>query len=515
MAGSRGLSATELAAAIAELGELEGLRGATVLDVETIVAAPAQGDLLLVLQPDSRAKRFVHVALGSTRARICPTARRFAKADCGRGPARDRLRQRLIGSKLTALTAAAGERRCELVFAVPGEFAELRLAIELFSARGLWALLDGDGVVIAMSRPVETAVRTLRVGDRYEPPPARGDGASEPPPRFAPPVLAAIDAFFSAQDGVAAAGGEYDELVRLAERALAKTTAKADGLARQLAAADDAERLRTQADLMLAYAHGVPRGADHMTVADPTTGELLTLALDPSKPVQLQAQGLYGKARRLADGRAITADRKAEAEAAAATLARVLADLRAIDPTADDAAGRLAAARTALAALGVAPRTPSTAPGQAGTTGRTAGSASQRAAPAGENFRRFVSAEGYQILVGRNNQQNDRLTLRVANGNDVWLHVGGGRPGSHVVVRLPKQKTASLETLLDAATLAVHFSKARGERRIDVIYCLKKFVRKPKGLPAGAVVPSQTKTISVTLDEGRLRRLLDSGGGED
>jgi predicted ribosome quality control (RQC) complex YloA/Tae2 family protein len=125
--------------------------------------------------------------------------------------------------------------------------------------------------------------------------------------------------------------------------------------------------------------------------------------------------------------------------------------------------------------------------------------------------RRFVSAEGYPIWVGRNNEQNDRLTMQIANGNDLWLHVGGGRPGSHVVVRLPKGKTASLETLLDAATLAVHFSKARGERRIDVVYTQKKHVRKPKGLPAGAVVPAQTKTVTVLQDEARLRRLLDGG----
>ena len=102
--------------------------------------------------------------------------------------------------------------------------------------------------------------------------------------------------------------------------------------------------------------------------------------------------------------------------------------------------------------------------------------------------------------------------MRFANGNDLWLHVGGGRPGSHVVVRLPRNKTASLETLLDAATLAVHFSKARGEPRAEVIYTFRKHVRKPTGLPAGAVVPSQTKTVTVHADPDRLRRLLDSAG---
>jgi predicted ribosome quality control (RQC) complex YloA/Tae2 family protein len=105
--------------------------------------------------------------------------------------------------------------------------------------------------------------------------------------------------------------------------------------------------------------------------------------------------------------------------------------------------------------------------------------------------------------------------MRVAKGNDLWLHVGGGRAGSHVVIRLPKGKTASLETLLDAGTVAVHFSKARGEARIDVVYTWKKHVRKPKGLPPGAVVPSQTKSITVLRDEARLQRLLGSLANDD
>ncbi|HIE69796.1 MAG TPA: DUF814 domain-containing protein, partial [Planctomycetes bacterium] len=88
--------------------------------------------------------------------------------------------------------------------------------------------------------------------------------------------------------------------------------------------------------------------------------------------------------------------------------------------------------------------------------------------------------------------------------------VGGGRPGSHVVVRLPRQKTASLETLLDAATLAVYYSKSRGEPRIDVVYTFRKNVRKPKGLPPGAVVPTLTKTVTVLADDKRLSRLLAS-----
>jgi predicted ribosome quality control (RQC) complex YloA/Tae2 family protein len=372
--------------------------------------------------------------------------------------------------------------------------------VELFGTRGLWALTDEGGVVLALSRAVTTAVRSVQVGQVYAPPPplARSQGVHEPPPRFTAPVLRAIDEHFAAGDTTAAADAERQHLLVLAIRGLQKARAKAHAIDRQLADADRSAKLREQADMMLAHAHSVPRGASSMTWTDPLDGRPHTIELDPAKPVTAQARALYDKARRLDDGRLITERRLAEARATIAALEPVAAALA-------GAGSDIGPARDALRALGLvqAPR----------QTARPRAKA--RSTAPEENFRRFVSAEGYPILVGRDNRQNDRLTMHTARGNDLWLHVGGGRPGSHVVVRLPKQKTASLETMLDAGTLAVHFSKARGQLRVDVVYTLKKHVRKPKGSPAGTVVPSQTKTITVRLDEARLRRLLDSASADD
>ena len=321
-------------------------------------------------------------------------------------------------------------------------------------------------------------------------------------------MLAAIDALFRPFDQHHELAADLETQQRAAQRALSRAEAKVQGLTTQLADTGRATRLRSDADMMLAYAHTVRRGATTMAFADPETGEPRTLELDPARPVVVQAQTLYEKARRLDDSRASHEQRLAAASAECDRLRPLQAALAAL--RADDAelSQRLAPLRQQLVELGVLPK-PKPA---AGSTPTKKG---PRDPAAGENFRRFVSAEGYPIWVGRNNEQNDRLTMRIANGNDVWLHVGGGRPGSHVVVRLPKQKTASLETLLDAATLAVHFSKARGEPRLEVVYTLKKHVRKPKGLPAGAVVPSQTKTIVVLRDEARLQRLLAGHDGGD
>jgi predicted ribosome quality control (RQC) complex YloA/Tae2 family protein len=499
----RGLSATELAAAVAEL---TGLVGRIVLDITPLAAAGGGDDLLVVF--DGAPKTFLLVAPGGTRARICTTALRFSREERKRGIAADVLVRELVGAHLTSASATSGERRCTLTFSAPG--GPRTLAVELFGARGLWALLDADGRAVALSREVVTAVRTLRPNDRYEPPPPHAVTGREPPPRFAAPVLATIDAHYAELDRRTACRDLRETVQRAAERLAARAAAKAAGLTKQLAEADAAHALREQADLMLAYAHGVRRGSDRMTVYDPVTGDPRELPLDPARPVTLQAQALYDKARRLTDGRAITEQRLAAARDEEAAARAMLAALPPSDADGDDDARRatLDELCVRLRKLGALPREPKAAGSEPRTKPRP------KAPPPGENFRRFVSAEGYPILVGRNNEQNDRLTMKVANGNDLWLHVGGGRPGSHVVIKLPKGKTASLESLLDAAALAVHFSKARGERRVEVVYTHKKNVRKPKGLPAGAVAPSQTKTVTSQLDEVRLRRILDTGGAD-
>lgn len=513
-AALRGLSAAELAAAVAEL---QALRGATVLEVVPLAGAPGCDDLLLVLQLPQQAlpqaaveharKAFVLLAPGGPRARVGTTSRRWPKDAFLRGPTRDALHRELAGATLHHLVQPDGERRCTFGFRTAA--GDRQLLVELFGARGLWALLDAESRVLLLSRDVQTAVRTLRLGEPYVPPPAAAVAVGEMPraeaePRFAAPVLAAIDAYYTEHDLAADGLLLHEQLLRAASRALQKATQKAQGIGAQLADAGRSQALRQEADLMLAYAHTAKRGSKAMTFPDPLTGDPRTIELDPSKPVVVQAQALYEKARRLDDGRAMSEQRLAEATAQVALLEPVVARLRGLAPEAVDLREALAAIRVELQGLSVVPRERPAAPGRP----------KKSPEPRGETFRRFVSAEGYPILVGRNNEQNDRLTMRTAKGNDLWLHVGGGRPGSHVVIQLPKQKTASLETLLDAGTLAVHFSKARGESRIDVIYTHKKHVRKPKGLPAGAVVPSQTKTVTVHLDEARLKRLLDSAGGD-
>ena len=113
--------------------------------------------------------------------------------------------------------------------------------------------------------------------------------------------------------------------------------------------------------------------------------------------------------------------------------------------------------------------------------------------------------------MGRGGRDNDALSIRVARGNDMWLHAHDWA-GAHVVVRLGRSEELDHETLLDAATLAAHYSKGRDDTVVDVIYTRAKHVRKPKGLPPGRVTVANTRGIAVRIEQERLKRLFDAAG---
>ena len=118
----------------------------------------------------------------------------------------------------------------------------------------------------------------------------------------------------------------------------------------------------------------------------------------------------------------------------------------------------------------------------------------------------FVSADGFTIYVGKNNRQNEELTLRTAAGADMWMHVKN-IPGSHVVIK-SLGKPIPDDTLRDAAMLAAWFSKARDSQLTPVDYTLKKNVKKPGGTRPGTVIYDNYKTAYITPDENILKKYL-------
>lgn len=110
----------------------------------------------------------------------------------------------------------------------------------------------------------------------------------------------------------------------------------------------------------------------------------------------------------------------------------------------------------------------------------------------------FVSSTGADIYVGKNNRQNDELTLHFASPNDIWMHAKN-IPGSHVIVKgAGEQDTAAMT---EAALLAAYYSRARGSENVAVDYTPRKYVKKPAGAKPGMVIYTTNKTAYVTPSE--------------
>lgn len=118
---------------------------------------------------------------------------------------------------------------------------------------------------------------------------------------------------------------------------------------------------------------------------------------------------------------------------------------------------------------------------------------------------RFISSAGLEIYVGKNNVQNDYLTLKFAVNQDLWFHTKD-IPGSHVVVKTDGKEVDDA-TLLEAANLAAFYSKGRMSSKVPVDYTRRKNVKKPNGAKPGMVIYENNQTIYITPDETKINNM--------
>jgi predicted ribosome quality control (RQC) complex YloA/Tae2 family protein len=298
------------------------------------------------------------------------------------------------------------------------------------------------------------------------------------------------------EKGLAARRREVAARLKSRVQKLRRTLAAVEEDAARAARADED---RARAELLLPHQGRIPRGArearvpDWSRVDEEGRAPEVTLELDPAFSAAENAARWLRRAKRYVAAAGRIAARRAEVGLAVARAEE-------LQRRAAEAAD---AAQLALveSEAGPAPQQRERGPG---AQQRERGSAAAQRKP----YRTFRSAGGAPILVGRGARENDELTLRVARGNDVWLHARGVQ-GAHVL--LPGAgDSPDAAALGDAALLAAHFSSARGADAAEVAWTRRKHVRKAKGSPPGAVTYSQEKTLRVRLDEARLAALLAS-----
>lgn len=118
----------------------------------------------------------------------------------------------------------------------------------------------------------------------------------------------------------------------------------------------------------------------------------------------------------------------------------------------------------------------------------------------------FMTSDGYTVYVGRNNKDNDYLTLKSSYSTDIWLHTKI-IPGSHTVIKTKGTPNASDTAIFEAAVLAAYHSKAKGSSQVPVDFTNIKNVKKPNGAKPGLVIYDNYNTIYVTPDENLVERL--------
>lgn len=261
------------------------------------------------------------------------------------------------------------------------------------------------------------------------------------------------------------------------KRAQAQVERRLAALAGDEPAPGEAERLRTQANWLLALSGQVTPG---QTLLEVDTGtETLQIPLDPQLSPVEQAQRLFKRAAKLERADQMIPRRRAQLLADLDLLAQLKLD-------AEHAANQpeLAAVLDELQRAGLLPspkaRTPKTAPIVGGPL-------------------RFRTRQDVEIVVGRNARQNEEVTFKMARPSDLWLHVRGA-PGAHVVVR-SAAKAAEEQDVLAAAQLAAFYSSRRGEHRVDVIVTERRWVSRAPGGHPGQVVVARERVVRVPAVE--------------
>jgi hypothetical protein len=296
--------------------------------------------------------------------------------------------------------------------------------------------------------------------------------------RFDPPVLAAAELEYRYQQArqQALIGARAQTLSERIASERARASRALSALLREEHQATPASEFRQRADALLAAGPHARRGEHTIVVPDLYREEhWIEVSIDPpGASVPEIAERLYGKARKQERGQRARAARREELQARIDGLDRC--PLQADQPVTSE---RLDEIEQALIRLGISAATDQ--PAWSDRSGRR-----QQGADASAP-RAFRSPSGYEVLVGRNAQQNDRITFRVAEPDDYWFHVKS-YGGAHVLLRVAGARDVESRDLVFAAQLAAAHSQAPRGAKVDVHVCRRKHLARPKPGKPGQVL---------------------------
>lgn len=285
----------------------------------------------------------------------------------------------------------------------------------------------------------------------------------------------AVDNFYDERDAADRMRVKTQSLNKLLNNLRDRTARKLQKQQTELAQCADREQLRIRGDLLQANLYRVPRGAEFIDVEnyyDPD-GKTLRIKLNPAISPAANAQRYYKDYQKEKNAEIFLSEQINKGTKELEYLESVLDEIGRAETERE-----LAQIREELEEQGYL-RKPK----------------GKRQKQAALPFLEFESSDGYKILVGRNNLQNDKLTLKTAAKTDIWLHTKDIH-GSHVIIRTEGNQVSD-KAIEEAARLAAYHSKARGGGKVPVDFTLVKHVSKPNGAKPGMVIYVNYKTVYV------------------
>ncbi len=297
-----------------------------------------------------------------------------------------------------------------------------------------------------------------------------------------------LDAYFSADGESERRRQRSKELLKTLNTVYERTARKAELRRKELAQCAEREQLKICGDLINANIYRLEKGMNKCVAEDFYTGEEREISLDVRLTPQQNAQKYYSEYKKLDNAEKKLKELIAGGEKELSYLDSVIdCAMRA------ETDGELSEIKRELSEQGYI---------------KTPRGEKSRGQKLSEPIK-YLSSDGYEILVGRNNRQNDLLTFKTARAADIWLHVKD-IPGSHVIVRNSSGEVPE-STIFEAANIAAYHSKGRTSSGVPVDYTAVKFVKKPAGAKPGMVIFTNNRTVYVTPDESVIEKLRGKG----
>lgn len=292
-----------------------------------------------------------------------------------------------------------------------------------------------------------------------------------------PTMSELLEHFYAEKNTITRIRQRSSDLRRIVSTALERNVKKYDLQLRQMEDTKKRDTYRIYGELLNTYGYSAEAGAKSITVPNYYTNEELTIPLDPMLTASENAKKYFDKYTKL----------KRTYEALSELTEEVHAEILHLESISN--ALDIALHEEDLAEIKDEMM-------ESGYIRRKGG---QKKAKVTSKPFHYISSDGFDIYVGKNNYQNDELTFKFATGNDWWFHAKK-LPGSHVVVKLGNVKELPDRTFEEAARLAAYYSKGRDQEKVEIDYVQKKQVKKPAGAKPGFVVYYTNFSMAIDSD---------------